>query len=83
MPINILAQSKGSAMGIRWRRNAADRSEVASPRLLRRIGTTNAYEGADADDVLRRLRNMNCGSTSNQVSKLRAAEEPADWASAT
>lgn len=50
-------------------------SEVASPGLLRRIGAMNVHEGADPDEVLQRLRNMNHGSTHNRLSRLRQRDE--------
>jgi hypothetical protein len=35
----------------------------------------NVHQGADPDEVLQRLRNMNHGSTNNRLSQLRQRDE--------
>lgn len=45
--------------------------EVAPLERVRRVGLSDTYEGVDGDEVIRRLRNMNYGSTSNRIAKLR------------
>ena len=59
-------------------RNEANNVEVASPEPLRKIGSMDVYKGADADEVLKRLRNLNFGSTNSRISKLRQNSEPTD-----
>jgi excisionase family DNA binding protein len=59
-------------------RNGANNVEVASPEPLRKIGSMDVYKGADADEVLKRLRNMSFGRTNSRVSKLRQNNERTD-----
>ncbi len=53
----------------RWRRRGG--SCVASPELVRSIGTMDTYHDADPSDVDFRLRNMTYGSTNSRVAKIR------------
>ncbi len=59
------------------RRRHRDKNEVASPELVRSIGTMNVYENADPDEVVGRLRNMSYGATHSRVTKLRSEQEAA------
>ena len=59
-------------------RNGANNVEVASPEPLRKIGSMDVYQGADPDEVLKRLRNLKSGSTNSRISKLRQNTEPTD-----
>jgi len=43
------------------------RNESVAANRIRSLGTENTLEGADPEEVARRLRNMNCGSTSHKV----------------
>lgn len=43
------------------------RNESAAASRIRSLGTENTLEGSDPEEVARRLRNMNYGSTSHKV----------------
>jgi hypothetical protein len=43
------------------------RNENAAASRIRSLSTENTLEGADPEEVARRLRNMNYGSTSHKV----------------
>ncbi len=43
------------------------RNESAAAGRLRTLATENTLDGADPDEVVRRLRNMHYGSTSHRV----------------
>ena len=47
--------------------------EVAPLDRVRKIAELDVYEGANADDVVRRIRSMSYGSTSSEQTKLRLA----------
>ncbi len=59
---------------IRFKRRRA-REEVAPLDRVRRIGLLNVYEGADPEEVIRRIRSMSYGSTSSEQVKLRIAHQ--------
>ncbi len=67
---------------IRFRRSR-EREEVAPLDRVRRIGLLNVYEGADPDEVIRRIRSMSYGSTSSEQVKLRIASQATESFSAT
>ena len=52
--------------------------EVAPLDRVRRIATLDVYEGANPDDVIRRIRSMTYGSTSSEQVKLRLAASGAE-----
>jgi hypothetical protein len=43
------------------------RNESVAASRIRNLGTENTLEGSDPEEVARRLRNMNYGSTSHKV----------------
>lgn len=43
------------------------RNESVAASRIRSLGTENSLEGSDPEEVARRLRNMNYGSTSHKV----------------
>ena len=56
---------------IRTKKQKAE--EVAPVDRLRMVGSLDVYEGANADDVVRRIRSMSYGSTRSEQVKLRLA----------
>lgn len=55
------------------RRSRRKQEEVAPVDRVRQIASLDVYEGADPDDVIRRIRSMTYGSTSTEQVKLRLA----------
>jgi hypothetical protein len=60
------------------RRSRRKQEEVAPLDRVRQIATLDAYEGANPDDVIRRIRSMTYGSTSSEQVKLRLAASGAE-----
>ena len=58
-------------------------AEVAPLDRVRKIAELDVYEGANADDVVRRIRSMSYGSTSSAQTKLRLAAAGAEVLTAT
>jgi len=48
-----------------------ERNELTAANRIRSIGGIQTHEGADPDEVNRRLRNMSYGSTNSQVAAVR------------
>ena len=60
------------------RRSRRKQEEVAPLNRVRQIAALDVYEGANADEVIRRLRSMTYGSTSAEQVKLRLAASGAE-----
>ena len=60
---------------MRYIRSSRKKNEEVAPLdRVRKIGSLDVYEGANPDDVIRRIRSMTYGSTSSAEVKLRLAE---------
>jgi len=55
------------------RRSRRKQEEVAPLDRVRQIASLDVYDGANPDDVVRRIRSMSYGSTSTDQVKLRLA----------
>lgn len=55
------------------RRSRRKQEEVAPLDRVRQIASLDVYDGANPDDVVRRIRSMSYGSTSTEQVKLRLA----------
>ena len=57
---------------MRYIRTRKQKSEEVAPiDRVRMVGSLDVYGGANADDVIRRIRSMTYGSTSSEQVKLR------------
>ena len=65
------------------RRSRRKQEEVAPLDRVRKIAALDVYEGANPDDVIRRIRSMTYGSTSAEQVKLRLATSGVDALSTT
>ena len=65
------------------RRSRRKQEEVAPLDRVRQIAALNVYEGANPDEVIRRIRSMTYGSTSSEQVKLRLATSSAEVFTAT